>query len=76
MDKVGNAKAYEMLSCLNGALEFYRTTGEKQLLEAALNAWQDIVDKRLYLTALPVIMNTFTTTMNFQMAMPMLAKPV
>lgn len=50
VDKVGNAKAYEMLSCLNGALEFYRTTGEKQLLEAALNAWQDIVDKRLYLT--------------------------
>ncbi|HYG21784.1 MAG TPA: beta-L-arabinofuranosidase domain-containing protein [Verrucomicrobiae bacterium] len=50
VDKVGNAKAYEMLSCLNGALEFYRTTGEKQLLEAALNAWQDIVNSRLYLT--------------------------
>jgi len=50
VDKVGNAKAYEMLSCLNGALEFYRTTGDKQLLEAALNAWQDIVAKRLYLT--------------------------
>ena len=50
VDKVGNAKAYEMLSCLNGALEFYRTTGEKQLLEAALNAWKDIVDQRLYLT--------------------------
>lgn len=50
VDKVGNAKAYEMLSCLNGALELYRTTGEKPLLEAALNAWQDIVDKRLYLT--------------------------
>jgi len=50
VDKVGNGKAYEMLSCLNGMLEFYRTTGEKQLLEAALIAWQDIVDKRLYLT--------------------------
>lgn len=50
VDKVGNAKAYEMLSCLNGALEFYRTTGEKQILEAALNAWQDIVARRLYLT--------------------------
>lgn len=50
VDKVANAKAYEMLSCLNGALEYYRTTGEKPLLEAALNAWQDIVDKRLYLT--------------------------
>ncbi len=50
MDKVGNGKAYEMLSCLNGALEYYRTTGDDQLLEACLNAWQDIVDKRLYLT--------------------------
>ncbi len=28
VDKVGNGKAYEMLSCLNGALEYYRTTGE------------------------------------------------
>jgi DUF1680 family protein len=50
VDKVGNAKAYEMLSCLNGALEFYRTTGERQFLDACLNAWQDIVDHRLYLT--------------------------
>jgi hypothetical protein len=50
VDKVGNGKAYEMLSCLNGALEFYRTTGDEKLLKACLNAWQDIVDKRLYLT--------------------------
>jgi uncharacterized protein len=50
VDKVGNGKAYEMLSCLNGALEFYRTTGDRQILDACLNAWQDIVDKRLYLT--------------------------
>jgi uncharacterized protein len=47
---VGNGKAYEMLSCLNGALEYHRTTGEKDLLQACLYAWQDIVDKRLYLT--------------------------
>ena len=50
VDKVGDAKAYEMLSCLNGALEYYRTTGDKKVLEACLNAWQDIVDKRIYLT--------------------------
>ncbi len=51
MDKVGNGKAYEMLSCLNGALEYYRTVGgDRQILDACLNAWQDIVDKRLYLT--------------------------
>ena len=50
VDKIANAKAYEMLSCLNGALEYYRTTGEAQILQACLNAWQDIVDHRLYLT--------------------------
>jgi DUF1680 family protein len=50
VDKVGNGKAYEMLSCLNGALEYYRTTGERPILEACLNAWQDIVANRLYLT--------------------------
>ena len=50
VDKVANGKAYEMLSCLNGALEYYRTTGEAQILQACLNAWQDIVDHRLYLT--------------------------
>ena len=50
VDKVGNAKAYEMLSCLNGALELYRTTGDRKLFDACLNAWQDIVEHRLYLT--------------------------
>lgn len=50
VDRVGNGKAYEMLSCLIGAVEYYRTTGEEDLLEACLYAWQDIVDKRLYLT--------------------------
>jgi len=50
VDKVGNGKAYEMLSCINGILEMYRTTGEPKLLEACRNAWQDIVDKRLYIT--------------------------
>jgi len=50
VDKVGNAKAYEMLSCLNGALEYHRLTGDAKMLQACLNAWQDIVDRRLYLT--------------------------
>jgi DUF1680 family protein len=48
--EVGDGKAYEMLSCLDGALELYRTTGEERLLHLCLNAWQDIVDHRLYLT--------------------------
>ncbi|SPE54692.1 conserved exported hypothetical protein [Verrucomicrobia bacterium] len=50
VDRVGDAKAYEMLSCLNGALEYYRTVGDPQILQACLNAWQDIVLRRLYLT--------------------------
>ncbi len=51
VDKVGNGKAYEMLSCINGLLEYYRTVGgDRKVLDAALNAWQDIVDKRLYIT--------------------------
>ncbi|MCF7730557.1 MAG: glycoside hydrolase family 127 protein [Akkermansiaceae bacterium] len=50
VDKVGDAKAYEMLSCLNGALEYHRLTGDRRILDACLNAWQDIVDHWLYLT--------------------------
>jgi len=50
VDQVANGKAYEMMSCLNGALEYYRVTGDEKILAACLNAWQDIVEKRLYLT--------------------------
>ena len=51
VDKVANGKAYEMLSCLNGALEYYRTVGgDRQILDACLNAWSDIVEHRLYIT--------------------------
>ena len=50
VNEVGNGKAYEMLSCLNGALELYRTTGEDKLLQAAENAWQDVRLRRLYPT--------------------------
>ena len=50
VDKVANGKAYEMLSCLNGALEYYRTVGDPQILTACLNAWADIVRNRLYIT--------------------------
>jgi len=50
VDQVGDAKAYEMLSCLNGALEYYRTVGDPKIFQACLNAWKDIVDNRLYPT--------------------------
>ncbi len=50
VDQVGDAKAYEMLSCLVGMAEWYRTTGERKYLDACLNAWKDIVAKRSYVT--------------------------
>lgn len=48
--EVGDAKSYEMLSCLDGALEYYRTVGDAPMLTACLNAWQDIVTHHLYIT--------------------------
>lgn len=50
VNKVANGKAYEMLSNLVGLCELARVTGERPLLDAALIAWQDIVDKRLFPT--------------------------
>lgn len=48
--QVANAKSYEMLSNFTGLLELYRARGDKRLLDDVLIAWQDIVDKRLYVT--------------------------
>lgn len=48
--KVGDAKAYEMLSCLLGILKYYKLTGETRYLRAAQSAWTDIVKNRLYIT--------------------------
>ncbi len=45
-----NAKAYEMLSNLVGLCEYARTTGDQRVLSAVLQAWVDIVARRLYLT--------------------------
>lgn len=50
VNKVANAKAYEMLSCFTGILKYYRLTGEKNWLEPMQLAWKDIVDNRLYIT--------------------------
>ncbi len=55
--KTANAKAYEMMSCLVGALELYRVLRDegkedegKGLLLAAQRAWEDIVENHLYIT--------------------------
>ncbi|HEY1216473.1 MAG TPA: beta-L-arabinofuranosidase domain-containing protein [Bryobacteraceae bacterium] len=48
--KVGDAKAYEMLSCLLGIVKYYKLTGDQHYLQAALTAWTDIAARRLYIT--------------------------
>ncbi len=50
VDSVGDAKAYEMLSCFVGMLKYYRLTGEQKYLHILQAAWQDIVNNRLYIT--------------------------
>jgi uncharacterized protein len=50
VNRTANGKAYEMLSNLVGLCELARVTGDRQWLTPVLIAWQDIVDKRLYIT--------------------------
>jgi DUF1680 family protein len=48
--KVGDAKAYEMLSCFLGILKYYKLTGEERYLRIVEAAWSDITSHRLYIT--------------------------
>jgi len=48
--KVGNGKAYEMMSCIIGLIQMYKLTGNEALFQAAHQAWEDIAHKRLYIT--------------------------
>ncbi|MCK9414728.1 MAG: glycoside hydrolase family 127 protein [Prolixibacteraceae bacterium] len=48
--KVGNGKAYEMMSCFLGILKYYKLTGEIRYLKALETAWKDIRDNRMYIT--------------------------
>lgn len=50
VNKVSNGKAYEMLSNLVGLCELARVSGERALIRAVLNAWQDVVANRLFAT--------------------------
>ncbi len=50
VNKVADAKAYEMLSNLVGIIKLYKLTGNKDLLQPVLIAWNDIVNFRLYIT--------------------------
>lgn len=48
--KVGDAKAYEMLSCFLGILKYYMLTGDGKYLPLLQTAWTDITKNRLYIT--------------------------
>lgn len=48
--KVGDAKAYEMLSCFLGILKYFKLTGEEKYLRILEAAWTDITTHRLYIT--------------------------
>jgi len=50
VDKVGNGKGYEMLSCIIGILRMYQLTGNKVYMESGVKAWADITKNRLYIT--------------------------
>ncbi len=50
VNQTANAKAYEMLSCLVGLCELYRTTGEARYLNPVLNAWLDIANNQLLIS--------------------------
>ena len=59
VNRVGDAKAYEMLSCFNGLLEWYRTTGDRRSLQAVIAAWEDITAKRNYITGAVSVQDLF-----------------
>ena len=50
VDKVGNGKAYEMLSVLVGMACYSRYVTDPRIMPALENAWTDIVTNRLYLS--------------------------
>ncbi|MGE8290628.1 MAG: beta-L-arabinofuranosidase domain-containing protein [Sphingobacterium sp.] len=50
VDKVANAKAYEMLSNIVGLVKMYRLTGDKDLLNVINYTFDDISANRLFVT--------------------------
>ena len=50
VDKIADAKAYEMMSNFTGMVKLYQLTGAKRLLSAVQSAWNDISMYKLYIT--------------------------
>jgi DUF1680 family protein len=57
--RTANAKAYEMLSNFNGLVDLYRLTADQTLLDAVLQAWDNIVQHQLYRTGTVSAMEHF-----------------
>ncbi len=57
--KVGNAKAYEMLSNFVGLAKLYRITGNEKFMKVITMAWKDIVENRLYISGTTSSMEFF-----------------
>ncbi len=47
---IGNGKAYEMTSCVEGMLELYRETGREGYLEAIMTYFQNVVEQEIFIT--------------------------
>ena len=47
--KYGRSKAYEMMSCYQGLIEYYEVTGRKDLFDAAVKTAEDIVKEEINL---------------------------
>ena len=47
--KTNRGKAYEMMSCYQGLLEYYEVTGRKELLDAAVKSADDIIASEINL---------------------------
>jgi DUF1680 family protein len=50
VDKIADAKAYEMMSNFTGMVKLYQLTGDQKLLDAVQSAWNDISRYKLYIT--------------------------
>ena len=50
VDKIADAKAYEMMSNFTGMVKLYQLTGDQKLLEPVQSAWNDISKYKLYIT--------------------------
>lgn len=47
--KYGRSKAYEMMSCYQGLIEYYEVTGRRDLFDAAVKTAEDIVKEEINL---------------------------